>query len=154
MSYFCSPEWLLEKHINDSIVFPPPVLDISSQWWHTNHILIKKGSTAKAQKDCKANTCYFYEFKASCTIRDAKSILWHWSYIVGLGNISILPLECNTMMCNTEYCSYFENTANIACALLLHLCKDNRTWIKEQQNKLLFQVHITVSFDTDNVYKL
>ena len=30
---------------------------------------------------------------------------------VKLGNISILPLEHNTMMCNTEYRSYFENTA-------------------------------------------
>ena len=33
------------------------------------------------------------------------------SRVVGLGNISILPLQRNTMMCNTDYCSYFENTA-------------------------------------------
>ena len=31
--------------------------------------------------------------------------------LVGLGNILILLLEHNTMMCNTEYRSYFENTA-------------------------------------------
>ena len=30
---------------------------------------------------------------------------------IGLGNISILSLVCNIMMRNTEYRSYFENTA-------------------------------------------
>ena len=39
-------------------------------------------------------------------IRDLLKLL-----VVGLGNISILPLECNTMMCNTEYHRYFDNTA-------------------------------------------
>ena len=32
-------------------------------------------------------------------------------HIVGLGNISILSPECNITVCNTEYRSYFENTA-------------------------------------------
>ena len=35
-------------------------------------------------------------------------------HMVGLGSISILPFERNTMMCNTERGSYFEN-AEILC---------------------------------------
>ena len=68
------------------------------------------------------------------------------------------------MMCNTKYRN-LRKCHNIVCAILFHfyavykrkgeqvvLSKDNKT--SDEWAAKSFQVHITVSFDPDNVYKL